>query len=141
MPRHLDERSIVVVQNVELLLAQVFDVDQPVRGAGDGRHQLVQLELHRARVLVLRVLDQEHHEERHDGRSRVDDELPGVGKVKERAGQEPHDDDPERDSEGLAPARPLRGLAGEVLPSAAKIDAHQNPHSSPSRAENPAAGK
>ena len=40
-------------------------------------HDLVQLQLHGQRVLVLRALDEEHHQEGDDGGAGVDDELPG----------------------------------------------------------------
>ncbi len=56
------------------------------------------------RVLVLRALDQEHHQERDDGRARVDDELPGVGIAEDRPRRAPHEDDTERDDErGVLP--------------------------------------
>ena len=48
--------------------------------------QLVELDLHRSGVPVLRALNKENHQERDDRRSGVDHELPGVVKVEERAG-------------------------------------------------------
>ena len=51
--------------------------------------QLVELELDRLGVAVLRVLDQEHHQERDDRRAGVDDQLPGVAEAEERPGDEP----------------------------------------------------
>ena len=39
----------------------------------------VEFHLDRGAVAVLRVLDQENHQEGDDGRAGVDDELPGVG--------------------------------------------------------------
>lgn len=39
---------------------------------------LVQLGLHGRRIAVLRVLDEEHHQERYDGSAGVDDKLPSV---------------------------------------------------------------
>jgi len=53
-----------------------FDVDEAVARALDRGDELVELEVHGERVLVLRALDEEHHEEGHDRRPRVDDELP-----------------------------------------------------------------
>jgi hypothetical protein len=37
-------------------------------------------------------LDQEHHQERNDGRSRIDDQLPGIGKMKCWTGEKPDQD-------------------------------------------------
>src|SRR4051794_14099979 len=46
----------------------------------------------RLRIAILCVLDEEHHQERHNCRSRVDDELPGVGPAEERSRYCPDDD-------------------------------------------------
>jgi len=54
--------------------------------------ELVELDLNRGTVSVLRVLDQEDHEERHDRGRRVDDELPGVAEAEEGAADEPQGD-------------------------------------------------
>ena len=50
-----------------------------------GPDQLVQLELHRRGVAVLGVLDQEDHQEGDDRGAGVDDQLPGVAEVEDRA--------------------------------------------------------
>src|SRR5882724_9531847 len=44
-------------------------------------------------VTILGVLNQKHHEEGDDGRGRVDDQLPSVGKMKRRTGEEPNKND------------------------------------------------
>ena len=49
--------------------------------------------MHRFRIAVLRVLNQEDHQEGDDGRAGIDDQLPRVGVMKSRAGQRPNDDD------------------------------------------------
>jgi hypothetical protein len=58
----------------------MFDADVQVlrRARAD---QLIELGLYRGAVAILGILDQEDHQERDDGRARIDDELPGVGKV------------------------------------------------------------
>jgi hypothetical protein len=48
--------------------------------------------LDRGRVAILRVLNQKHHQEGDDGRAGVDDKLPRIRKLKERAGDGPHED-------------------------------------------------
>jgi hypothetical protein len=84
-------------------------------------NQLVELDLYRQRVLVLRALDQEHHEKRDDRRSGVDDELPGVGEMKERAAYEPHTDDEEREAEGPGTPGPSRDPRRELLETMAEL--------------------
>jgi len=44
-------------------------------------------------IAVLRVLNQEYHQKGDNGRSSVDDQLPGIGKMKSRASKEPDDND------------------------------------------------
>ena len=53
----------------------------------DREDEFGQLELQRHGVAVLRVLNQEHHQERHDRGRGVDDELPGVAVAEQRPGR------------------------------------------------------
>ena len=55
----------------------------------------------RFRVAVLGVLDKKHHEERYNGRPRVDDKLPGIGVMKSWSGNGPSDYD--QDGSGKGP--------------------------------------
>jgi len=69
-----------------------------------SRHdQLGQFDLHRHGVAVLAVLDKEHHEKRDDGRSGVDDQLPGVAEMRNRTGRQPDEHDRNRDQERHGP--------------------------------------
>lgn len=63
---------------VQFLVGEVLDVDHAVAGVVNGMDQLVELQVDGARVAILRVLDEEDHEEGHDGRAGIDDKLPGV---------------------------------------------------------------
>jgi len=108
---------------------QLFDVTKPFsrniakyklrdtsRAASPGRpDDFIQLELHRFAVAVLGVLDQKHHQERHDRRRCVDYQLPGIAKMKSSPNHRPHDNDcysqPER---GWPPCR-ARRRPGESL--------------------------
>ena len=48
----------VLMQQLEIALGEIFDVDQPVAGALQRRDQLIELQMNRERVLVLRSLEQ-----------------------------------------------------------------------------------
>ena len=62
---------------------KVLDADEGVLG-GAGADQFVELGLDRRAVPVLRVLDQENHQEGDDGGAGVDDELPAIGEAEDR---------------------------------------------------------
>src|SRR6266850_1095805 len=69
----------------------------------------------RAGILVLRVLDQEHHEEGEDRGARVDHELPGIRVVKSGAGHGPGENDRHRHPERPCRARDRGGALGEMI--------------------------
>src|SRR3954453_19447258 len=71
------------LETTQLVIRQILHVDELVARLRNRANQLIELELGDLRVAVLSVLDEEHHEERHDRRARVDRELPGVGVVKQ----------------------------------------------------------
>jgi glutamate-ammonia-ligase adenylyltransferase len=73
----------------QLLLVELFEIEDRVMSALGGADQLVELDLHRHRVAVLGVLDHEHHQESDDGRGGVDHQLPGVAEAEERATRRP----------------------------------------------------
>jgi len=77
--------------------------------------------MHRFGVAVLRVLNEKDHQKSDDVRGSVNDELPGIRKVKDRACRDPDDDDEE--SSGKSPSAPEDdgGLACE---SAEGISGH-----------------
>src|SRR5687768_12412184 len=78
---------------VELLIGAILEIDQLVARRIDAADQLVELEVERAGIAVLSALDQKHHQERDDGGAGVDDQLPGVGVAKNRAGERPSEND------------------------------------------------
>ncbi len=67
--------------------------------------------MHRFGVAVLSVLDQEHHQKSDDGRGGVDDELPGIGKMKSRAGEQPNQNYQDGPGEGPRTAEQDSGVA------------------------------
>jgi hypothetical protein len=52
--------------------------------------QLVTFQLHGSTVPILCVLDQEHYQERNDGRAGIYDQLPGIAEPKQRAASSPN---------------------------------------------------
>src|SRR2546423_12888287 len=58
---------------LELLLGLRLGADELVPRVGNRPNELVELELRRLRIAVLRVLDEEHHQEGHDRGPGVDD--------------------------------------------------------------------
>src|SRR6266404_3919623 len=66
----------------QILVGKVFKIDQFVSCALQCADDLVKLQLKCFGIAVLRVLNEEHHQERDDGRARVDNELPGIGEMK-----------------------------------------------------------
>ena len=72
----------------QLFVRQVLQPHKSIVRFADA-NEFVQLHLDRGRVTVLGILNQEHHQKRHDGRSRVDDKLPCVRETEERTGNRP----------------------------------------------------
>jgi len=56
-------------------------------------------------ISILGVLNQKYHEEGDDGRGGVDDQLPSVGEVKRRAGEDPNEDDEHSAAKGPGAAK------------------------------------
>ena len=74
---------------LDLLVGQMLDADELGARLADRAQQFVELGLDRRAVPVLAVLDEEHGEEgQHRGRG-VDDQLPGVRIVEQRARRRP----------------------------------------------------
>jgi hypothetical protein len=70
----------------------MFQTQQSISRAPHDSQQFVELEVNGFGVTVLSVLDEKHHQERNDGRSGIDHELPGIGVVKQWAGDQPSHD-------------------------------------------------
>lgn len=74
---------------LEFFVREIFDVDHAGPGPFNAAQKLVEFQMNRFGVAVLGVLDEKDHQKSHDGRSGVDNQLPGIGKVKNRPGGEP----------------------------------------------------
>jgi hypothetical protein len=95
----------VVVDAVEVRPTGVFDGHHPVGGGVRRSDELVQLELRGPVVVVLRVLQQHDHEERHEGDAGGDQQLPparvaGEGAEDQPRGHDTDDDHRARDRSG-----------------------------------------
>jgi len=75
---------------VDFFLGEIFDTDKGIPGRA-GANELVKLGLQRCTVAILRVLDQEYHQEGNDGRSGVDYQLPGFRIAKRWPREAPYD--------------------------------------------------
>jgi hypothetical protein len=67
-----------VLQLLQILVGKRFQVYQVVARSGEAANNFIELKLDCFGVAVLGVLDQEDHQESHDCRARVDDQLPGI---------------------------------------------------------------
>src|SRR5436190_7977413 len=113
--RKLRELAVIALQSLQVLFRQRFHFDQSIAGAVEGGDDLVQLEVNGERVLVLGALNQKHHQERDDGRSSVDDQLPGVREMKDRPQNRPPGNDGQREGERGRAAGPARDGCGQIL--------------------------
>ena len=104
----------LLLQLLELFVGQLLEIDQLVARALESANELVELDVNRDRVPVLRVLDQEHHEKGDDRRAGIDDELPRIGKVEDGSGDGPPEDDQNREDEGPGRPHTARRQVGEL---------------------------
>ena len=72
---------IGLAQLFDLFVVEFLQVDQQVSRTFGDPDQLVQFNLERLSIAVLRALDQENHQEGDNGRACIDDELPCVAVV------------------------------------------------------------
>src|SRR6267143_7195889 len=69
--------------------------------------------MHCLGIAVLSVLNKKHHQKGHNRGTGIDDELPGVGKMKHRSGHRPDRNDGDGTDECPCCAEHLRGPASE----------------------------
>jgi hypothetical protein len=103
MRRSFAQEFKLLLEFFKVLVGQIFKIDKFISCVFEGADNLIEFEMHCFSIAVLRVLDQEHHEEGNDRRGSVDDQLPGIGKMKRWSRENPHKDD-ERSS-GESPGR------------------------------------
>jgi hypothetical protein len=72
---HLDFRFL------DFFIRRLLDAGNVIACSLGRQDQFVEFQLQGQRVAVLRRLDQKDHQERHDCRTRVNDELPGIAEA------------------------------------------------------------
>jgi hypothetical protein len=101
---------VPVRESLEFVVGQVLDVDHLVLRLVDRFNDLIEFEVNRARIPVLRILDQEHDQKCDDSRAGIDNELPGIGVLEVRARNEPQRDRSEGGEERPLGSHPVSGL-------------------------------
>lgn len=71
------------------LVRTILQIDHRVARRRHRADLLVEFELHRCRVAILRILNQKNHQKRHHTGSRVNHQLPRVRVMKHGAGDSP----------------------------------------------------
>jgi len=84
------QTPVVLVEIRQLFFRPVLQVDEPVTSALQRGNEFVQLQLNRLGFFVLGPLNEEDHQERDDGRTGIDDQLPRVRKMERRPGHQPN---------------------------------------------------
>src|SRR5271170_7816957 len=102
------------LQFVEFEIAEILNIDHLIPCLVDRPNQFVELQVDGAGVAVLRVLNEEDHQERNDGCACIDHQLPGVRKVKDRTGGGPDYDDHRRAGKSPFRSQPCRGPRGKA---------------------------
>jgi hypothetical protein len=97
----------------------MLDADKGVLGLADA-DQFVEFCLNRNAIAVLRILDKKDHKKCNNGRTRIDDQLPGVGKAKNWAAHSPRYNDQATEYEGERLASGQRNLVGDLREQFAK---------------------
>ncbi len=72
----------LLLQPIEFFIREGFEIDEMRACSFYASEQLIKFQMNRLCIAVLRVLDQENHQERDYRRAGIDDQLPGVGIVK-----------------------------------------------------------
>ena len=126
-PCSLGQAPVASKDLVELPLFKLFQIQQGVVRPCGSAKQFVQLHLHGLGITVLGSLNEEYHQERDDGRPRIDHQLPGIAEPKQWAHQQPSEDHAHCKDEGRGPARhPRRRLRKATKPGSRLCRAHKN---------------
>ena len=103
--RFLADAFELLFKFFQILIGKIFKIDQFVSRVFERADDLVELQLKCLSIAVLRVLNEEHHQEGDDGRASINDKLPCVRKMKRRPGRAPDNDDQNRNGESPCAAQ------------------------------------
>src|SRR3954451_20176406 len=92
-PRHLGPRFALLMQRVQLFVREVFERGKPILRPLHRENELGELDLYGEDIAVLRVLNREHHQKRHNGRAGIDDQLPRIAVIEIGPHRAPDQDD------------------------------------------------
>ncbi len=98
---------------LKFLVGKVLKIDEFIARVFDRANEFVQFQMDRFCIAVLRVLNQKNHEKGDDCGGRVNDQLPGVGKMKSGASDEPEEDDKHSSTKCPCAAEHHRRATGE----------------------------
>ncbi len=76
---------------LQFFVGEIFQIDQFISRLRQRTNDFIEFQMHRFRVAILGVLNEKHHQESDNGRPSIDDQLPGIGKMKRRTGQNPNE--------------------------------------------------
>lgn len=113
----------LLLQFFQFVIGEFLKIDKFISRAFDRANDLIEFQMKRFGIAVLRVLNNKYHQKGDDGGACVDNELPCIGKMKDGAGREPDRDNDKRDDKSPGAAkrdgRSVRETA-ECVPHAAK---------------------
>src|SRR5580693_1058333 len=85
---------------VELDLRQILYINHFVFCFVYRVDQFVQFQMYGPGIAILRILNQEHHQECNDRGTGINDQLPGIGVMEDRTCESPDYNDPNRNAKG-----------------------------------------
>lgn len=122
MPGLLRQVRVTGPNAFQILRLELFQIEQRILRFVRRANQLVELDLHRFGITILRVLDEEHHQERDDGGAGIDDKLPSVVEVEERPAQAPDNDNAKGKHESTGAPHDAGCRLGEPREPAAVVE-------------------
>ena len=90
---------------LQFFIGKILEIDELIARVFDCSNQFVQFQMNCFGIAVLRVLNQKHHQEGDNGRGGIYDQLPSIGEMKRRAGEDPNEDDEHLPAKGPGAAK------------------------------------
>jgi hypothetical protein len=103
----------LLLEFFQVLIRESFKIDKFVSRALNRSDYLIELQMNGFSVAILRVLNQEHHQEGNDGGAGIDDELSGIGVMKSRSSRAPNNDNETGNDERPCATQNARGFTSK----------------------------